>query len=780
MKSPLFSTDKGVRVLLLAASALVLALSFGRVVWHPNEYFFGNAGDAIRAYYIILYYVKYNVGLRFTGMNYPYGEHINFPDMQPLLAYPLSWLQHHGVPVEGHVIGILNCFTLLLLWLTPLMLFAIARRLGLPRLYAAAVALCIAYMAPQLERLDSHGSMGYTVLVPLLWYLLLRMQAAPRRWLWPVLYGVVSLLGGLLHTYFLLVGALFLLAYALVWALQERQRQPVWPTAIRWAVTALLPLLLFRGWLWLTDALTDRPENPYGFFVYTASPFTVFLPTVSPLREAIRAVLHTPEPTWEGFAYVGLVATVVALLLLIRTGRLLGKGRWRQVLRPIAPVAFRTSLWAAILLLLLSMALPFRLPGGEWLLERLGPLKQFRSLGRFAWVFYYVFSLYTAYFGYQLYRYLAQRGAAGVGRTILGVMLLFWGLEAGIQISTKGQQIQQMRGVSDFVSETGSYRDKLLSVGRRAEEFQAILPLPYFNIGTDKLSFANSANAQYESEKASFNTQLPLLASHMARASVGHTLQLVQLVSTNFVDKPLVRLLPSRKPVLLVTSHDALQYNEQQLVNRARKLYEDTYAVLYELPLDSLAATVHARQLRLFAQRRPTLLPGPAGTLRTTRKPVIRASFAGRAATRAFLSPGAFISPDGFAQLYRGPLTASPADTGRYEVSVWINARTEYGLGNLQVKQYNAKGEQIDHQVTDTSHSTEIVGDWVRATVHLQVRDPQAEVEVLYENRDLVADDLLIRPLDTDVYFYRATAPTRQVVLNNYPLGPEAASGIRP
>lgn len=84
----------------LVASPLVLALFPGEVL-HPNAYLNGSGGDAIRNYYALEYYARYDAGRLFMGMNYPRGEHLNFLDLQPLLAVPLAWSRQLGLPTAG-------------------------------------------------------------------------------------------------------------------------------------------------------------------------------------------------------------------------------------------------------------------------------------------------------------------------------------------------------------------------------------------------------------------------------------------------------------------------------------------------------------------------------------------------------------------------------------------------------------------------------------------------------------------------------------------------------
>jgi hypothetical protein len=97
---------------------------------------------------------------------------------------------------------------------------------------------------------------------------------------------------------------------------------------------------------------------------------------------------------------------------------------------------------------------------------------------------------------------------------------------------------------------------------------------------------------------------------------------------------------------------------------------------------------------------------------------------------------------------------------------VWLNGKMPEGYGNMQVKQY-ANGAIIDHQVADARHSTEIDGDWLRIVVPIRVQPNTDRLEVLYDNSELLVDELMIRPLDTDVYWYDQQ---KRLIMNGYSL----------
>ena len=750
-------------------AAILTAMLFWPVLLDPNDHFFTAGGDALQSYYATAFYALHDVGDRFTGMNYPYGEHFNYPNLQPLIALVLNFLQRHGVPAGQYTVGITNLLALASLVVTPVVLYAILRRTRLPVLYAAVLALVIGFMSPQVLRLDAHLSLSYGCFVPLLWYCIIRMQENPRQWRWYVLFAVGSLLMGAVMLYFLACGCFFLMAHVLVLAWQQPRLRP-WLG--RMVLAALLPLLLFRGYLWATDHVTDRPPNPYGLLIYVASPASVFLPVLGPLHDWGQEHGFPQADGMEGLSYIGIVGTLTLLVTLVVGGRAIVRRRqWKRLGRLALPLHLRTGLWAATLLLLLAFGLPFKWRVFDWLTDHSGPVKQFRSLGRFAWPFYYVASTYTAYVLYRLWRYLRRRQLrkwAWVGLP----MLLLWGSEAWWQVSAKALQVTQSTGASAFLNPAKDLISRLTWTNRKVSDFQAILPLPYYNIGTDKFDLSGSGNSIYQADKASATTGLPLLACYVSRASVGQAMQHVQLLSSELVPKELLTHFPNNKPLLLLVTPDALTEAEQRIVRLGKLLLQAPEGALYELPLAALAATSLPRERALADSLLPRLAPRPGGLRVTIPAGVMLQSFDQSPDRRGRFGTGAFYDPkEGFSILYDGQLPM-PADTGRYEAGVWIYGKMDYGYGNMQVKLYDAAGQMLDHQTVDARHATEVLNGWVRVVVPFRRTAQAVRIEVLYDTRGLLADDLLIRPANADVYYYSGKGSRRQVIKNTYPLGP--------
>ncbi|GAB3827416.1 hypothetical protein GCM10028821_11130 [Hymenobacter jeollabukensis] len=722
-------------------------------------------GDAIKTVYSLVYYVQHGGGNYSNAMLYPYGEHINYYDLIPLVALLLRGI-YLLVPMSpAAIIAGMNLALLLTLIGAPLVLFAVLRRLGLPAWVAIPAALVLVYLSPQQGRLTTHPSLFAPLVVPALWYGLMRMLEQPRQWRWPLAYVLVAVGAALMHTYFLLISGVLAGGSALALLLQDPLRT-VRARLLPLLIGAVVPLGAFRIWLALTDHVADRPLNPYGTFVYTSRPSSIFLPSQGFWHNQIAAIHDWKLGPWEGFAYVGIPGVLVLLFSMWRFGQRLMRGQWQQLRRPMLPRPLRTALVAGVLALLLAMSFPFILPGGEALL--IGPVKQFRALGRMAWLFYYVYTVYAVYYLYQLYRCLAWRHHTWAGAALLALSGLIWTSEAWENVRPVRDTLAQQTTAREYTAD--EYLRLLNYFGRQPTDFQAVLPLPWYCVGTDKLAIEAHGEVLRQSSRVMMNTGLPQAAVMMTRTSVGETLNLAQLLANPLLPRSLAAQLPSRKPFLLLVLRGAwLTPNEQSLLQRAKLLGEGWVANLYELPADSLVSSEPARALRQLAAAK--------GSMRRSADSLLWLNGSGTALYQSFDSlpanPGLFgrgaLVAAGrpydsfFTTVYEG---AAPADTGRYEASIWIQATRAHGLGNFQAKTFDGQGQQQEHTYVNNALSTDIYHGWVRVAVPVHVRPDTRRLQLLVDNPDLAADELLIRPAGTDVFHHHGAVWLK----NNFPL----------
>lgn len=765
-----------VLLLLTLASALLAALSFGPVLRQPNNYLMAAGGDGLKTYYNSEWYIRHNPdGATHTGFSYPYGNHLVYTDANPLLSGLLRFVHRHIAPVGKYTVGITNLTLILAFFPCVWMLYLLLRRCLLPQVWAAVFAMAICWLSPQIDRFTGHYALSYLFFIPLLWYLLLRLFE-PGRWqIWLALYAGTVALFQFAHPYHFLLGFGWMGAWIVVHVLQQRQEWKYW----RWRyaaglLAAALPVVLLKGWEWATTHTpVDFVKYPWGLLHYTAGFRTIFLPAqpnaylASPewdLLHYIGLVKGGGGDALEGAAYVGLVGLALLPLLLWRILALLRRRR-RRLLAPVLPAPLRNGIWAATLLLIVANALPFRI--FPFLEEVLSFMRQFRSLGRLAWPFFYVYMALAVWMLYAFYRML-RRHSAGLGRIALalaGLALVVWAAEGRILIKRKRDYFLQNSIQPNYAAWRTDYRGLLAEKGFSPDSFQAILALPFYHIGSEKITH-EGWHSSFHSMALSLNTGLPMLNGYVARAPLSASLQAIQLMSNPLIPKSLIGLLPNKKPLLLLYTHEPPPPHEQRLIEAATPILQQGDVRLALLSPDAFADTRAAARAAFETQRdslemrEGLLLRGPG--------PVIAggfgdAFFAGDslgAQARQQLKKGRF-------SVWDGPVEA-PAQDMPMELSVWVrlDAQSNY-LPPLFCRQYQGETLLAEHN-SDMKYALDIWRGWARISLPFTLNPLCNRLEVFVKGEKLRFDNLLIRPQQTDVYVQEGP----RLSLNNYLISP--------
>jgi len=742
-------------LLLISLSLLLLYFIFGDVMLHPAQYLFGSIEDGTKNYYTAAYFVKFDHGVWFTGMNYPFGEHITYTDNQPLFSVLLNAINNHITPVSAYTIGVFNCFMLYGLVLCAVFLYLILAEIKLPRWYAVLLAIIIAFLSPQLFRIRAHYALGYTFIIPMFWYFIIRIFKQPKALKWYVIYAVTGLLMVLVHPYYALLNLLLLLSSLLVYYFQEKKTHSVnYRLIIRVLIAVLVPLVLFQLYMHFTDPVTDRPESPYGFTAYRTSFKALFFPLEAPLLPVWQAVFGSKEMIWEGYAYVGQAAFIVLIFSLVKVFKYARKKSWKLIFRPVLPAPLRIGIWAAVLVLIFALAVPIRW-GLEGILDIIPPLKQFRSIGRFAWIFYYVFSVYAAYYLFRLFRYLKLRRKPTLAYVLVGGLLAFWGFEALNNPYQKALSIKQNRLAEAFTGPEGNYEQLLNRYHYTPAEFQAIFPLPYFNVGSEKITLFRNPEIANEVMKASLNTGLPIAANLLSRTSLTQSYAQLQLLSSYYTPKKILTAYPNQKPLLLIVVNDSLGPAEANLVKKAQLITHQARVSLYKLPLDSLQAKNHLALLPAGLSKQQHYF------VSNTNGPVIRKSFINNA-ENGFFEKGA-LPLDSKQTTILDTVITIPNSAQPYELSLWAYGKIK-NLPQLKLQLSDQNGKLLSEKSIFFNATTEILNDWLNCSYTFNLPAGRVKLTLTSKTKKALVDDLLLRPVDTDVYFYGAKP---QILIKN-------------
>ena len=732
--------------ILLAGGLMLLEQSFDHFFSTPNRFMLDTGVDGLKNYFNPMFYLKYDTGTHFSGMNYPFGEHLVFTDGQPLIVWILK-LFPNSTSLADAIPAIFNLSIFIGIALCMLLIYKISRHFLLPPWYAVCISWIIALLSPQIHRLAGHYALAHTFIIPLVWLLLLKYQGGSRnsKWWYGISLVATLSLSSFLHVYYLMIGSLFVLAFFFVKAIKETPRwRNAASTLILGVLIAVLPLLIFKIFLSLTDPMTDRPSNPYGFFDHMAYWQGVFLPDSGPVLDFVSYFKEIPKVVNEGYAYVGLLSSIVLILTVIRFFRFHLNLGWTRGFKVPLPNGMGVSLYAALLLLLFSMGIPF-IWGLESLLDIVKPLKQFRSLGRFAWVFYYIMSVYTAFYLYLIWKRLSMKGLKSFGSGLLAVALLFWAAEAWIHVSLRKERIEKWDHANIMRKPPIDYNQWLSDIGLEKEDFQAILPLPAFFIGSEKL-YTESIN--YYSTRhgmvAAYQTGLPLASGLLSRTSMSQSMLMAQMLSSEWIDKEVLDYY-NEKPILLLGHKDAaLKVQETKIKMLAEKIGERNEIELYRLSLESLKS--HWNTLR--------------DSIEITRSSL-------RPSKDFLLSDSAWYHfdpigtdrdgmPDHGEMVKEGPITifeGSIADSGNYHLSLWVKANLLHdGFPVVFLKEWNSEKTTIQWKEANPKFQTEIYKDFVRVDIPFAAKGNKNVFTVSVEGKFIELSSLLIQKEGVDIY----------------------------
>ena len=750
----------------LLAGAIVAIL----FVWNFNPLFFPlgeqlitTGGDGIKNYFTPAWYVAYDSGTHFSGMHYPYGDNVVYSDNQPLVSWTLQWVFSTFHIDAGYVPFVMHLLMLLSFAGCAMLLAALLSRWLPSRSWVVAFAVLITCMSPQTERMYAHFSLAYPVFFPLIWWLHIRAKEQAYRFsslLWLTLCMTAF---AFLHLYYLLIALAFSLALLLM---QTIRKEISWNKAGQVLMAVVLPFILLLLYTHLTDTIADRPERPFGFFFYKASFQSVFIPPYGPLSRLWHEQLHWGRTNMEGYAWVGHFGLL--MLAGILTWAVL-KYISKKTVFTLFPSTFLSYSYAALLLLAFSMALPFSL-GLEGLLDVIPFLQQFRSPGRFSWAFYYVFMVGCTI---ALWHFKEKVAFRNVRWMVAAVVALLAYDSLGYWTHT-GKNIRANAGTNSFLPTDAQAPvvDMLTAAGYTTEDFQAMLFLPFYHMGSEKLYIEKGAGHMYRSMSDAYAAGLPMLNTMMSRTSISQSLEVSALAGHPLIAKYLPAAMDAR-PLLLVTADAALNIPENYLAHQGQLLGQKDGYSYYRLD----TAAFHDTQAALLADfhaLRDSVYRHWDGYYAREELHLMAHLLDRDIDFRAELSDTTDLTSYG---LYREggieqliEITIPPLDSSFWmEVSFWsytFNATTAYPP--VKIEWLKADGTVFKREDLSSKASADIIGRWVRASGYYEVIPDCCAIRVtLLEHPQTLINNLLLR--DTREHVFHG-ADNDVLWFNGYPI----------
>ncbi|MCZ2355190.1 MAG: hypothetical protein LC115_00655 [Bacteroidia bacterium] len=565
----------------------LIACLFPEIVFSPNSGILQKElnhyeEDALKNYYTFLYHISYDPNiLLFKGMNYPFSEHIVFTDNTPLLAMFCWTLRYLGVPISNYGLFFFHYALIFSACTAAAALVKILSRFNLPRLFIILWSIALVLLSPQNNRLIAHYSLAYSVVIPVFLLFLFRFEDKPNSWARLLVLTIWITLTSMIHLYFLAIQAMFLVIYALFRTLFGNATIL---NSVRLIVLGVIvPFGLILFWTKLVANVPDRPENPYGFLAYRALWEGFFLHPNTFLHQLIEklGIQIRPIDDFETIGYCGIAASLATLILIFRGIFLLQVKKWFSALNnlPDNVKALRIMLLAAFVLGLFAHGIPFIIPGLDFLMDYLGPLKQFRSIARFMWVYYWVINIF---FAIETYRWLS---AKNIKQPILSVILVIIGFIPIIEArSSIFIPVYQPIIKYDLTDKQRDFAHYYLSNSKKYPTL--IVPLPGIQAGCEWIGREINLPIAVQTLMLSLRTGVPTTAAQLSRTSQRQCIEQFQTGQELTYPATIFNNLPDSASVWMVTPQKINPYNEPGwnfLTLHSNTIYSDTGVKILEI-----------------------------------------------------------------------------------------------------------------------------------------------------------------------------------------------------
>ncbi len=742
-------SDKGL-LLTLGLSLSIVCIFYGKLLLHPCSTYFGAHGDGLQIYYETLFHTKFDTEYwRQNSINYPYGESIFFTGAMPFLNNLVKIFGPSAAPLG---VGLINLMMLFSPVIGAVFIYAIFRHLRLPWHYGALTATAIAFLSPQMMRMQGHYSLQWVFLIPALFYLLLRFYDYPSLWKSFAIAGLIFL-GASTHLYFLAFFAAIAGPYwAILFITRDRGFGRITFVLKHASIQFLLPVIILQSLVMMSDHVPDRTTAPWGYFVYHSNIAGVLFPFGRPYEDFIRSFCPPDRVEAEGIAFIGLAGIIgLVTIILIQLARLFS-GRIKLLLSITENKVLNIFFWTSVLLLWISCGHPF-IGGHEDWLAYFGPLRQFRSVGRFAWLFFYIINIITVY---RLYRLIQQKKGVSYVVMIVITSLLFFDMYYNI----RGAQDQYNNRIAALEDESNSLPENAWLKKFNPKMYQAILPLPYFHIGSENLCrVATDPEIVSCSYIVSLKTGLPMMGVTSARVSLGQTRKMVPLILDPIEEIPVLNDLPDKRPLLLVVREGLLDENERRILSLANPVGSSSEYKLFSLD-PALLRTLMKMRYESVKTDYAAAEKFPAGIFTSTDSlaPYFYQSF-DQQKGKAYRGKGSF---EGKFQVNNTLYDSTFSVPGNYLLNFWFNHIGDDIYPRTVIEIFatdpNGKAQPYYFLSNALTQLKAIDRNWALEELPITIPAANSHLKITVWNSEMKKndffeiDELLIRPAAVDLY----------------------------
>ena len=733
------STQKIGLLILTLMSLSFIIFFYGDILIAPNNYMFSYVGDALKNYANFKYHIQYDASFAsYNGVFYPYGESIMFTDIHPIIVSFHKLLSLVLPSIGYYSVGIINLQILLSFVLTSIILYLVFIKLKVSEFTAIFGAFSISVLSSHILLLEyGHWALSYAWAVPLAWLLLINFIEKKAKLKWSLFIAANTLFWFLTHGYQGLSTLLFTASVFLALLMFKlRNKQKMLLYLKHFAIQVILPVFVYYILILSLDKHSQRIDMPFTT-AYISDINFVISPNFSILKPIYYFFYNFSlnELSWRVIGnYIGFTTIITLLIFIISIKKNM------YILKQSNIIVYIT---ASIIVLLYSFGIPFKY-NLQYILDYIPAIKQFTGLGRFAWVFYFVISVFAFYF---IDKTIKNTKAKYILIFISAFILTLEGAAYHNKISKSilNPNILKQENIPAV------YKN-ILDID--VTKYQAVITLPYFiKYGCPYVpSFSEKAGYFYSILPSL--TGLPTLNAVLSRPAIDESRKLVQIFSPSNYLKDIKSDFKSDKPFLVLHTKDKLVKQEQAFLNKCKLIDSTKNYDIFEIDFNNIFDFNPAPIFNNYTKIKDSLL----------------------VSNNLLLSDSSFIYFDNFdnmlndTNLFGGGVYSKPKLDSTEIFKINCNKFEVDKEYNLSFWYYNTGYNQaftfIKLMVKDSTqtysldplHTEIIYGNWNYVEFEFKIADNNGylfmnnESNIPFSDNKLYIDNLLIREKTVEVY----------------------------
>lgn len=564
-------------VLLFVVMSGILFFYYHAIIMAPNHFIMSDSGDGLKNYYTIIMQLKSDELISFSYYNYPFGEYFFNTDGIPLLVTLLKPIQKIFPETYNYVPGILHSLLFLSMVFCSLFIYKILKLLNVHAFFALLSAISIALLQPQLARMGGHYALAFSHIIPLSFYLSLKYigdNKKNRYAFWIFLHGFLSMF---IHPYIGMIAFSSVVPILVFWLISNKNH--LQKTHLFQIIGATFsPAILYKFFTFITDTASDKNIFPAGFHDLKADWYTVFIPQTLESFNLFNLSSELFITKWEAMSYIGLLTTLfllpVAVLFLYKT---------HKTRKKTPSYIFLVGLLiSSTLFLIISFGFPFY---GSWsnFYQKIPLFREFRAIGRLAWIFYFGSTIFLiSSLAYLKETYLQNKKISHLLTFLMFIIPLSYIYEAHGKHQVHSIFITKSENL--FLEKT--YSDEFVSSLEKikSSNFQAIIPMPYFYVGTELLDISGGLNTQDNSLIASKLLNLPLLTNFSGRSSFSMSKKVLRIIEPEEVYKEASEgVFNWESDFLIVRTYEELSILETRITEKASFIDSTEHFAFYSI-----------------------------------------------------------------------------------------------------------------------------------------------------------------------------------------------------